>query len=140
MLKLSVAAILVSVACTSPCVSQTAKAIERTEDSFQDRICLSEILIFVPPSDTQAQVTEASHKAEALRKTAESGSSFADLAKANSQGPTAARGGAIGCFKRGQLSKELEERVFRLQPGEVSNVLRSKQGFVILQVTERRPL
>ena len=49
------------------------------------------------------------------------------------------QGGPIGCFARGQLSKELEDRVFPLQPGEVSDVLRTKQGFVILQVTERRP-
>jgi parvulin-like peptidyl-prolyl isomerase len=34
------------------------------------------------------------------------------------------------------LSKQLEERVFRLQVGEVSEVLHTKQGFVILEVTE----
>jgi peptidyl-prolyl cis-trans isomerase SurA len=99
----------------------------------QERVCLSEVLISAPPSDTPAQVTEASHKAEGLRKAVHTGSSFADLAKANSQGPTAAQAGPIGCFKRGQLSEGLEERVFALQAGEVSDVLRTKQGFVILQ-------
>jgi TonB family protein len=119
--------------------SQTANAHQNTEDSLQDLICLSEVLISTPPSDTPAQINEASHKAEGLRKAVEKGSSFADLAKANSRGPTAAQGGAIGCFKRGVLAKELEELVFRLQPGEVSDVLRTKQGWVILQVTDRSP-
>ena len=45
-------------------------------------------------------------------------------------------GGAIEWFKRGQLSKQLENRVFKLEAGEVSDVLLTKQGFVILQVTE----
>ena len=136
MLKQSVRLILVCLVFASPCLPQTAKAHPSTDDSVQDRVCLSEVLISTPPSDTPAQITEASHKAEGLRKAAQTSGSFADLAKANSQGPTATQGGPIGCFKRGQLSKELEERVFRLQPGEVSDVLRTKQGFVILQVTE----
>jgi len=139
MLKQSFRLILVCLAIASPCLPPAAKAHPNTDDSVQDRLCLSEVLISTPPSDTPAQITGASHKAEALRKEAQSGSSFADLAKANSQGPTAAQGGPIGCFKRGQLSKELAERVFRLQPGEVSDVLRTKQGFVILQRTQPSP-
>jgi peptidyl-prolyl cis-trans isomerase SurA len=96
-------------------------------------------LISTTKSDTPAQVTEALHKAEGLRKATQTGSSFADLAKANSRGPSAAQGGTLGCFKRGVLAKELEERLFRMQPGEVSDVLRTKQGWVILQVTDRGP-
>ena len=137
MLRLPVRLILVFLLFASPCLPQTTKA--HSDDSIQDRVCLSEVLINAPPSDTPAQVTEASHKAEGLRKAVHTGNSFADLAKTNSQGPTAAQGGPIGCFKRGQLSKELEERVFPLQAGDVSDVLRTKQGFVILQVTERSP-
>jgi peptidyl-prolyl cis-trans isomerase SurA len=139
MLRGPVRFILVSLLFASPCLPQTTKARPSTDDSVQDRVCLSEVLISAPPSDTPAQVTEASHKAEGLRKAVHTGSSFADLAKANSQGPTATQGGPIGCFRRGQLSKGLEERVFALQAGEVSDVLRTKQGFVILQVTERAP-
>jgi peptidyl-prolyl cis-trans isomerase SurA len=145
MLKLPVRLVLVCLVFVSPCVSQTAKAHPSSDDSVQDRICLSEVLIRTLPSDTAAQVTEALHKAEGLRRAVQTGSSFADLAKANSGGPTAAQGGSIGCFKRGTLSKQLEELVFRLQRGEmsdvsdVSDVLRTKQGWVILQVTERSP-
>ena len=139
MLRQPIRLILVSLLFASPCLPQTTKARPSTDDSAQERVCLSEVLISAPPSDTPAQVTEASHKAEGLRKAVHAGSSFADLAKANSQGPSAAQGGSLGCFKRGVLSKELEKLVFALQVGEVSDVLRTKQGFVILQVTERSP-
>lgn len=139
MFKLPVRLVLVSIAFVSPCVSQTAKEHPSTDDSLQGRICLSEVLIRTRPSDTAAQVTEALHKAEGLRKAVQTGGSFADIAKANSGGVSAAQGGSIGCFKRGTLAKQLEELVFRLQPGEMSDVLRTKQGWVILQVTERSP-
>jgi peptidyl-prolyl cis-trans isomerase SurA len=140
MLKQSVRLILASLLFASPCLPQTTTQTHpSTDDSVQDRVCLSEILISTHESNTPAQVTEARHKAEGLRKAAQTGSSFADLAKANSQGPAAAQGGALGCFKRGVLSKELQEHLFRMQPGEVSDVLHTKKGFVILQVTDRSP-
>lgn len=142
MLEQPVRLILVCLFCASPCLPQTAKAHSGNDGSLavqRDRVCLSEVLISAPPSDDPAQVTKANHKAERLRNVVQKGGSFADLAKANSHGPTAAQGGPIGCFTRGQLSNQLEERVFQLQVGEVSDVLRRKQGFVILQVTERSP-
>jgi len=103
-----------------------------------EQVCLSMVLIRAQETDTPAQVTEARDKAEALRKTAQTGGSFSDLAKANSQGPAAAQGGALGCFKRGTLSKQLEDRLFKMQAGEVSEVLHTKQGFVLFQVTEHK--
>ena len=140
MLKQSVRLILASLLFASPCLPQTnAQTHPSTDDSVRDRVCLSEILIRTPESHTPEQVTEARHKAERLRKAAQTGSSFADLAKANSQGPTAAQGGDLGCFKRGVLAEKLEERLYRMQPGEVSDVLRTKHGWVILQVTDRSP-
>jgi TonB family protein len=62
---------------------------------------------------------------------------FADIARANSQGPTAAQGGEIGCFTRGKLARTIDELVFRMQVGDVSDVVRTKQGFIILEVTGR---
>ena len=139
MLKQSVRLILASLLFASPCLAQTAQTHPSTDDSARDRVCLSEILIRTSKSDTPAQVNEAQHKAEGLRKAAQKGSSFADLAKANSQGPGAAQGGDLGCYKRGVLAKKLEELLFHMQPGEVSDVMNTKQGFVILQVTDRSP-
>src|SRR5207245_5586503 len=58
------------------------------------------------------------------------------VAKKSSEGPTAAQGGDLGYFKRGMLAKELEDLTFGMKPGDVSDVIRTRQGFVILKVTE----
>ncbi|HET6178066.1 MAG TPA: peptidylprolyl isomerase [Candidatus Sulfotelmatobacter sp.] len=78
-----------------------------------EQICLSEILIRLGlPGPTRAA---EKHLADEVRKTIKLGGAFADLASANSQGPPAAQGGALGCLKRGQLAKPLEEQVFRMK-------------------------
>lgn len=122
-------AILVLVAGSLVAYSQTQQP---------EQVCLNEVLIRALETDTPQQVNEARHKAEQIRNAAQRGSSFSHLARAKSQGPTAAQGGPIGCFKRGTLSKQLEDRVFKMQAGEVSEVLHTKQGFVLFQVTEHK--
>ena len=102
-----------------------------------EQVRLSEILIRTPQPYVQTQVTEAQRKANDLREAIRKGNSFAEMAKANSQGPTAAIGGELGCFSHGQLSEPLEQLVFSMTVGEVSDVVRTKQGFTILQVTNR---
>jgi peptidyl-prolyl cis-trans isomerase SurA len=64
------------------------------------------------------------------------GANFDDVAKKNSDGPTAAQGGDLGVFKRGTLAKQLEDKTFAMKAGEVSDAIQTKQGFVILKVTE----
>ena len=64
--------------------------------------------------------------------------SFEDIAKKNSAGPSAAQGGDLGVFKRGTLAKELEDRTFAMKAGEVTDVIRTKQGYVILKVTDHQ--
>jgi peptidyl-prolyl cis-trans isomerase SurA len=67
------------------------------------------------------------------------GATFEDIAKKNSDGPTAAQGGDLGYFERGQLAKELEDKTFAMKPGEVSDAIHTKQGFVVLKVSEHHP-
>jgi TonB family protein len=105
-----------------------------------DRVRLSEILISTPQPYDPDQLAEARHKAEELRDAIRGGSAFADVAKANSQGPSASLGGDLGYFKHGALAPSLDELVFRMKVGDVSDVLRTKQGFVVLQVTQRATL
>ena len=53
-----------------------------------------------------------------------------------SGGPTAAQGGDLGLFKRGALAKVLEDQTFGLKAGESTAPIRTRQGFVILKVTD----
>ena len=66
------------------------------------------------------------------------GETFAKVARDLSEGPSAQEGGDLGYFKRGVLSKDLEDKTFAMKKGEVSDVIRTKQGFVILQVTDHQ--
>jgi peptidyl-prolyl cis-trans isomerase SurA len=98
-----------------------------------------------PPADEaakaatdEAALSAAQAKANDLLKQIRGGASFEDIAKKYSDGPSAADGGALGMFKRGQLAKELEDRTFAMKAGDVTDVIRTKQGYVILKVVDHQ--
>jgi peptidyl-prolyl cis-trans isomerase SurA len=86
----------------------------------------------------EAALNAARAKANDLLKQIHDGANFEDIAKKNSDGPSAADGGALGTFKRGQLAKELEDKTFAMKSGEVTDVIRTKQGYVILKVLDHQ--
>ena len=92
-----------------------------------------------PPLEDPAKVAEAEAKANTLLEQLKKGAKFEDVAKQSSNGSTAADGGKLGNFKRGELVKEFEDKTFSLKPGEYTDVIRTKQGFIILKVNAHRP-
>ena len=117
--------------------------------SQPEQVRLSEILISTQPKPTEDPKTAASitdeqrvataqAKANQVYEDIEKGAKFEDVAKKDSDGPTAAQGGDLGYFKRGTLAKELEDTTFGMKAGEITKPIRTKQGFVILQVTEHQ--
>jgi peptidyl-prolyl cis-trans isomerase SurA len=86
----------------------------------------------------EAALAAADAKANDLLKQIRAGASFEDIAKKNSDGPSAAQGGDLGIFKRGTLAKELEDKTFAMKAGEVTDVIRTKQGYVILKVANHQ--
>ena len=127
----------------------------RAEMEQPEQVRLSELLIApkattkpaigadgkpVPPSEAEAQaeLEAAKATADSLLDQLHKGAKFADLAKKYSDGPSAKDGGDLSYFKRGTLSKELEDKVFALKAGDVTDVIRTKQGYVILQTTEHQ--
>lgn len=75
---------------------------------------------------------------EILRKL-KNGESFGDLSSQYSRAPNARRGGEIGFVSRGELPKMFEEEIFKLQPGDVTPVIRTDTSFHIFMADERRP-
>ena len=129
----------------------------KAEMQQPEYIKLSEILIApkeppapdpsatTPPPDEAAKqaaeakaLNDAQAKADEILKQLQGGASFEDTAKKESNGPSAADGGALGIFKRGQLAKELEDKTFALKAGQLTDVIRTKQGYVILKVTDHQ--
>jgi len=85
-----------------------------------------------------AALSAAEAKANDLLKQIHDGASFEDVAKKNSDGPSAADGGTLGTFERGKLAKELEDKTFAMKAGEITDVIRTKQGYVILKVIDHQ--
>jgi len=90
------------------------------------------------PIDDPVALAAAQAKANELLKQIRDGADFQEVAKKSSDGPSAADGGTLGMFKRGQLAKELEDKTFSMKAGDVSDVIRTKQGWVILKVDDHQ--
>ena len=101
-----------------------------------EQVRLSEILIPTPDDATDAQVAQAQAKANEVEAKLKAGAKFDDLAKQYSGGQTADKGGDLGEFKRGAMAKVLEDQTFDLKAGQYTAPIRTKQGFVVLEVTE----
>jgi parvulin-like peptidyl-prolyl isomerase len=84
-------------------------------------------------------VAKARAKAEAARKRALAGEDFAELARELSEGPSAPKGGDLGFFSRDQMVPAFADAAFALEPGQISEVVRSGFGFHVIKVEEKRP-
>jgi len=88
---------------------------------------------------TEAEIPELKKKAESYLQRIKDGEDFSVLAKRFSDGKTAQQGGYLGEYKRGELAKELEDKVFAMKKNELTDVMEMKQGFLIFQVLEHYP-
>lgn len=90
-----------------------------------------------PPEPTQEQLAAAEKKANQVEEELKKGAKFDELAKKYSDGPTAKdKGGDLGSFKRGVLADVLEQRAFSMKVGDVTEPILTKQGYMIMKVTE----
>ena len=107
----------------------------KQEFTQPEQVRLSEILIPTPADGNDAAVAQAKAKAEDIETKLKAGAKFEDLAKQYSGGQTASQGGDLGLYKRGALAKVLEDQTFSLKTGETTAPIRTRQGFVLLKVT-----
>jgi len=81
---------------------------------------------------------EAKAKIERLKDRLDSGASFAELAKLNSEDASAAKGGDLGWLSPGDTVAEFDEAMKKLQPNQVSPPVRTSFGWHLIEVLERR--
>ncbi|MGA2569759.1 MAG: peptidylprolyl isomerase [Terracidiphilus sp.] len=115
---------------------------EHKQDYAQpESVRLSEILISTGQggSDDPAKVAAAKAKADDIEARLHSGGDFAQLARSFSDGTTAASGGDLGQYKRGQLGKLLEDKTFVLDTGQYTEPILTRQGYIILKVVQHTP-
>lgn len=108
----------------------------------QEEVKASHILVKVEPGpdgkvDPKADAA-AKAKAEGLLKQLKAGANFAELAKKESDDKgSAINGGSLGFFQRGQMVPEFEKTAFSLQPGQMSDLVKTQYGYHIIRVDDR---
>ncbi len=104
-----------------------------------EEVRASHILVKVASDADKKKVAAAKKKIEAAQARLKKGEDFAKVAKEVSEGPSAKKGGDLGFFKRGQMVKPFEDAAFGLNPGQVSGIVRTRYGFHIIKVTDKKP-
>ncbi|MGH7837681.1 MAG: peptidylprolyl isomerase [Candidatus Binataceae bacterium] len=100
-----------------------------------EEVVLSEIFLNTQGMAPQ-EIEAVRNKAEDLRNRVLKGEDFTQLATRYSEGSTAKQGGDLGTFERGQLSSQLEDVVFKMSKGQITDVVQTKTGFEILKVVD----
>jgi peptidyl-prolyl cis-trans isomerase SurA len=98
-----------------------------------EQVVLAEIFLSTEGKSPE-EMSSVEKKAEDLRNRVVKGEDFNEIAKHFSEGSTAKDGGNLGTFEHGQLSKQLEDIVFQMNKGQMTEVTQTKTGFEVLKV------
>ncbi len=95
------------------------------------------ILLKAPKEMDPTEREEIRNKAESLRTRIVNGEDFASIAKSESQDEgSQPNGGDLGFLSPGSMSSAFDQVVFKIKPGEISNPVRTEQGYHIIRVDE----
>ena len=100
-----------------------------------EQVALREIIVNTE-GKKDSELPDLKKKAETALKRVKDGEDFVEIAKRFSDGSTKDQGGYIGTFKRGELAKQLEDVVFKMKRNELTDVIETRQGYLIFQVLE----
>ena len=109
-------------------------------DEFRhpDMVRTSHVLILVAEGSSPEQDRLARQRIEAILDRARKGEDFAKLARATSMDSSASEGGDLGYTSQGQLDPAYEAVAFSLAVGSVSDPVRSRVGYHIIKVTDKK--
>lgn len=104
---------------------------------FSTEVSVAQIV--AKPKPGQEQKNKVRNLMLDIRSRVENGEAFADLAKQYSQDPgSAAKGGQLPFYSRGELAPEYEATALSMKPGELSMPVESQFGFHLIQLQEKR--
>lgn len=104
-----------------------------------EQVKASHILIKVPKNADKKAQAKALAIIEDLKTRISSGENFSVLAQQYSDGPSKAKGGDLGFFTRDQIIPPLSEAAFAMEPGQVSDIIKTRYGYHLIRTIERKP-
>lgn len=105
----------------------------------EEQVRARHILIALPYHADEEKRSQAMLQIQALAGQLAQGADFGMLALEYSACPSKNKGGDLGYFTREQMIREISEAAFRLQPGELSEVITTRYGYHLVQVLDRKP-
>jgi peptidyl-prolyl cis-trans isomerase SurA len=117
---------------------ETELARAAKEASSDAEFNLAHVLVLVPPQATPDQVEQRRRKALLALSELRRGTAFAQVAATYSDAPDALQGGTLGWRSSARLPALFLEVLEKLKNGEVSDILRSPNGFHIVKLLEKR--
>jgi peptidyl-prolyl cis-trans isomerase SurA len=103
-----------------------------------EEVRVRHIFLALPRDATGSEEAAVRAKGEKILARLRAGEDFGKVAREASEGPTAKDGGELGWYRRGSLQPDVERAAFALAPGQMSELLRGRGGFQIVQTEERR--
>jgi peptidyl-prolyl cis-trans isomerase D len=123
-------------------VNPTPAEIERTYNnnidqySTPEQVRASHILLKTEGKDDAA----VKAKAEEILKQARAGADFAELAKKYSEDEASAKqGGDLDYFGKGRMVPEFDQVVFSMEPGKISDLVKTQYGYHIIKLVDKKP-
>ena len=105
----------------------------------QTKVHARHIFIAVPEGAKLAVINQRKRLAASLSARARKGEDFAALAKKHSQDPvTRGSGGDLEWFGRGTLPSNVENKVFAMKKGQISDPLRTDRGYHVMMLVDRK--
>jgi peptidyl-prolyl cis-trans isomerase SurA len=117
---------------------ETEIAREARERGGKTEFRLAHVLVLVPQQATPEQIDNRRRRAMQALAELRMGNAFAQVSATYSDAPDALQGGNLGWRDAGRLPTLFLDAIEKLQPGEVSDILRSPNGFHILKLLEKR--
>jgi peptidyl-prolyl cis-trans isomerase C len=124
----------------APTDAQTREFYDKNPDKFKQDEAIRASHILIPAEEKADEATKKKARAEAddVLKQLKAGADFAELAKKHSKDSSAAQGGDLNFFPKGQMVPAFDQAAWALKPGQISDVVTTPFGYHIIKVTDHR--
>lgn len=115
-------------------------AAQQAAAAEQNELNISQILVRIPENATPDVIAQRQQRAEDVMRQLRTGGDFAKVAATYSDATDALQGGAVGWRPSDRIPPVFAEALAKIQPGQVTPIIKSVSGFHILKLVDKRSL